>query len=145
MVENGWSLGRLSRQYLTHNWSHSSDFDVCDHSWHICHLSCWSATPSPWLLAEWSASCLYRKQSNTCLWVCVLTCCAFLKYTFSHTKKNCQDDSNRNRSPVDLDQVYCIDPREPLCFRTRSEGMCEHNSVRLLLAYWPQMLVELSR
>jgi len=28
-------------------------------------------------------------------------------HIYSHTKKNCQDDSNRNRNPVDLYQIYC--------------------------------------
>jgi len=87
MVKFSWGYGRLSRQYLTHNWSDFSAFDICDDSSHICQLNWRSATPSPWLLAEWYASFCCSKQTSKYLWVCVLTYFALLTCTSILTQK----------------------------------------------------------
>ena len=78
---------------------------------------CWYLTHMPTHLVEcYSLSmvaggmkCIYLIQ-HTDLAVPMSTCsnmfCVADLHIYCHTKKNCQDDSNRNRSPVDLDQVY---------------------------------------
>jgi len=88
MVENSWGPGMLSRQYLTHNWSHFSDFDVCADTWRIYPISFRIASPSPWLLGEWHVSFFYRIQTYQCLWVCVLTWFDLLTCTFILTQKS---------------------------------------------------------
>jgi len=51
------------KQYDTEptNWLYFSVQDVCDHIWHICWVSCRSASPSPWLLDEWNAPGCYME------------------------------------------------------------------------------------
>jgi len=67
--------------------------------------------PERWYLSMVAGrmKCLFIKQ-NTDLEVRMSMCSNMFCVTdldiYSHTKKNCQDDGNRNRSPVDLDQVY---------------------------------------